>query len=120
MKKLLMRNVALSDTDCSRLRAVAQLLGISCVGSPDSGLWIRGPHMKEAHVVDYWRGHARLLAEICELTLYWIPFSMSESCATTLLSHSDQRLARIAELYHRRRETQNVMVAECRAVDSED
>lgn len=89
----------LTEHDCARLRSIAGMLGIIHSGAPERGLWIQGPTMRcPVHFEDYWRGHIRLLAEACELMLYWIPFTLGESCANTLLAYSDQKLVRISEL----------------------
>lgn len=46
--------------------------------------------------------HVRLLTEICEKTLNWVYFRGQEHCALTLLSLTDSKIQRIAQLYRLR------------------
>jgi len=72
-----------------------------------------GPQMgKPVYVKDYWRAHARLLSETWALAMFWLNFKLGESCAKTLLSHSDRQLARIAYL-HRERLKMAAVFADC-------
>lgn len=48
--------------------------------------------------------YRRLLSEICEKTVPWIPFHLKESCRDSLLGRSDANLARVAVLYARGRD----------------
>lgn len=43
--------------------------------------------------------HVRVLTELCEKTLRWVYFHEGEHCARSLLSLTDTRLHRLAELY---------------------
>lgn len=102
------QNTALSDGDCARLRRLARLLDICVTGSPDGGMVLSSPTLvTPVNIADWHRGHRRLLAEVCERLIPWVTFRLGEPCSRTLLSLSDPRLARVAELYRLWRDCPN-------------
>lgn len=46
-------------------------------------------------------GHYRLMSEICDRALRWIPFKRTMSAKESLLLQPDSKLKRIGELYDR-------------------
>ncbi|WP_041377714.1 hypothetical protein [Polaromonas naphthalenivorans] len=55
--------------------------------------------------------YRRLLSELCEKTVPWIPFHLKESCRDSLLGRSDANLARVAVLYARDRKATRARAA---------
>lgn len=65
-------------------------------------LQIRDGETVRACTVPTPKAHLRILTELCEKTVRWVYFHDGMHCAHSLLSLSDARLMRLAELYRQR------------------
>lgn len=88
----------LSEHDCNRLMVVATMFGFH-VSRSGAGMQIeRARSRLSLRYAEWSTGMVRLVTEMCSLSMRWIRYNDDESCAETLLRHTDEQLCRIAEL----------------------
>ena len=92
----------LTDDAYARLSRIAPLFDIEIRYIGDSEVELSGPGFSgEWLVLPEDLARLRLVAELCEQTLRWVPYSFKEPADVTLLNHPDTRLERIAFLRRR-------------------
>lgn len=92
----------LSDEAYARLSRIAPLFDIEIRDIGDCEVELSGPGFSgEWLILPEDLARLRLVAELCEQTLRWVPYSFKEPADVTLLSHPDARLERIAFLRRR-------------------
>jgi hypothetical protein len=89
----------LTEEEKQRLLRLAPLFEIHVVLAPP-WMTLSGPLLADGPVVlpmDV--GIARLLAELCSVTTRWIAYGPKRYCERYLLAVTDERFARLSELY---------------------
>ena len=102
--------ITLSDRDKQRLEQFAPLFDIQFRREVDGHylLVVRDNDSVRENQLSAGAAYIRLLAELCEKTLRWVYFHPGAQCNDSLLSLTDAKLERVAELYRRYQESLGV------------
>lgn len=89
-----------STADVERIFRIAPMFDVNVRASDEEvSIQVQDGSQQRSITLPRRVAHLRVLTEVCEKTIRWVYYHDGEHCARSLLSLTDARLERLAELY---------------------